>query len=70
MGVEPLTRKRSISRVESSNTALAGITAKISNSIFAGTDLPALNYTNISDYKVNRHLGQGAYAIVKEGIHK
>lgn len=29
-----------------------------------------MNYTQIADYKVNRHLGQGAYAIVKEGVHK
>jgi len=39
MGMEPVTRKRSISRIESSNTVMAGLSAPISNSIFSGTEM-------------------------------
>ena len=28
------------------------------------------NYTQITDYKIGKHLGSGAYASVKKVIHK
>lgn len=29
----------------------------------------ALNYTEVSEYKLGKMLGQGAYAIVREAVH-
>ena len=35
----------------------------------AGGDYNASNYTQISDYQIGKHLGQGAYASVKQAVH-
>lgn len=48
---------------------------KSKSSIIKKTDLSsikfegALNYTDVSDYKLGKMLGQGAYAIVREAVH-
>lgn len=34
------------------------------------SEFGAFNYTSISEYRMGRTLGQGAYAVVKEGQHK
>jgi len=37
----------------------------VSNSEFG-----AFNFTSIAEYRLGKVLGQGAYAVVKEGVHK
>lgn len=34
------------------------------------TEFNASNYTTIGDYQIGKHLGVGAYASVKQAIHK
>lgn len=36
----------------------------------ANSEFGAFNLTQISEYKLGKALGQGAYAVVKEGVHK
>lgn len=35
----------------------------------AGGEYNASNYTQISDYQIVKHLGQGSYASVKQAVH-
>lgn len=34
-----------------------------------GGEYNASNYTQISDYQIGKHLGQGSYASVKQAVH-
>lgn len=34
------------------------------------SEFSAMNFTQIGDYKIGRHLGSGSYASVKQAIHK
>lgn len=34
------------------------------------SEYAALNFTQIGDYKIGKHLGAGAYASVKQGMHR
>ena len=34
------------------------------------SEYAALNFTQIGDYRLGKHLGQGAYASVKQAVHR
>ena len=36
----------------------------------SNSEYGAFNYTTIGEYRLSKVLGQGAYAVVKEGTHK
>lgn len=34
------------------------------------SEYAAMNFTQVGDYKIGKHLGAGAYASVKQAIHR
>lgn len=45
-------------------------TALPSDQNVSHSEFGAFNFTSIAEYRLGKVLGQGAYAVVKEGVHK